>query len=55
MLIDALLSGICAAWSPLLPGRLTRFWTALVPASWSSAWYLARQTTVGNPGAAQPR
>ncbi|WP_433132506.1 hypothetical protein ACQPWW_13320 [Micromonospora sp. CA-240977] len=50
MLIGALLSGICAAWSPLLLGRLMRFWTALVPASWSSAWYLARQTTAGNLG-----
>lgn len=45
MVVGPLLAGLFTAAGPLFLSRLVRAWTSLVPASWSSAWYLARNRT----------
>ncbi|GAA2899693.1 hypothetical protein Acy02nite_60910 [Actinoplanes cyaneus] len=48
MLIGPLVAGILATMGPLFMAPLVRAWTALVPTTWSSAWYLARNTTASH-------
>jgi putative ABC transport system permease protein len=48
MIIAPLVAGLLAAVSPLLFPVFLRAWTALIPASVSASWYLARNSTAQN-------
>jgi len=48
MLIAPLVAGLLAALSPVVFPVFLRGWTALIPASVSASWYLARNSTAQN-------
>ncbi|MEV7098030.1 FtsX-like permease family protein [Amycolatopsis sp. NPDC051045] len=50
MLVGPLVAGIFTALGPLFMAALVRGWTALIPESRSSAWYLARNASVSHLG-----
>lgn len=50
MLVGPLTAGALAALGPLYLARLLAGWSAVVPVTASSAWYLARNSTVFNAG-----
>ncbi|WP_432563027.1 hypothetical protein [Kineococcus sp. SYSU DK003] len=50
LLVGPLVAGVLVALGPLIDGPLRRAWTALVPARWSPAWFLACAAAVHGAG-----